>query len=125
MGTNDTAARHLSRRHLDTLIEAVSSIDEDLSLPLLRTLLTVARHPALSVNELAEKMGVPQQTASRYVAILQGRYETLGKSDMAFAKAPLIALDVSSEDPRKRALSLTPDGYGRLGAIIQKFYRLK
>lgn len=78
-------------------------VQAELSLPQLVALLTIAVEPGLSVNDLADRIGLPQQTASRYVAILLGRYETPGQSP----PHPLISQGVSEDDPRKRALFLT------------------
>lgn len=86
--------------------DALAGVQAELSLPQLVSLLTIAAEPGLSVNDLADRTGLPQQTASRYVAILLGRYETPGQSPLH----PLISQAVSEDDPRKRALFLTAAG---------------
>jgi DNA-binding MarR family transcriptional regulator len=107
---------------LEAALIALRSIGSDLSLPLLITLLAVARVPGLSVNELAERIQVPQQTASRYVAVLQGRYQMAGANEVTSAGKPLISLQVSTDDPRRRALFLTRYGETRLARFIERLY---
>ena len=63
-----------TRNRLIGLAEALRPIQDELGLPQLLALLTIATEPGLSVNELAEHLELPQQTASRYVATLAGRY---------------------------------------------------
>src|SRR3712207_1175686 len=104
----------LDTDRLDALLKALRSIEIDLSLPLLLTLVAVARDPGISINELSERIGVPQQTASRYVAILQGRYQTPAGGENAFTTNPLLSLEISTSDPRRRALFLTSYGEMRL-----------
>lgn len=106
---------------LEALIACLRRIEIDLSLPLLVTLAAIARYPGLSINELADRIDVPQQTASRYVGILQGRYHMLGQSS-TFANAPLLTTQVSVDDPRRRALFLTKVGQARLSSILQELY---
>lgn len=107
---------------LDAVARALRSIESELSLPLLLTLTAVARHPGISVNELAQQIDVPQQTASRYVSILQGRYQMLDSGENSFARNPYLSLTVSAVDPRRRAIFLTSRGKGRLAEIIQELY---
>lgn len=114
MGTS--ADRNNDR--VDALIRILRSLEPDLNLQLSLTLLTVARQPGLSIGELADRIRVPQQTASRYVAILQGRYELPGSDGNSFARNPLLSLEVSQQDPRRRALFLTPNGTKRLNRIL-------
>jgi DNA-binding MarR family transcriptional regulator len=112
----------LEERKLDALLRALVSVGAELSLPLLMTLVAVSRSPGLSINELAERIEIPQQTASRYVAILQGRYQTPGSEESPFARNPLITLEVSTDDPRRRALFLTSRGRAKLSNIINALY---
>jgi DNA-binding MarR family transcriptional regulator len=100
------------------LIRILRSLEPDLNLQLALTLLAVARQPGISVGELADDTQVPQQTASRYVAILQGRYELPGSDGNSFARSPLLSLEVSKHDPRRRALFLTTQGSKRLNRIL-------
>ncbi len=82
-------------------------LQSELNLPQLVALLSVAIEPGLSVNDLADRVAVPQQTASRYVAVLLGRYESASGQGPRHA---LISQGVNDEDPRKRALFLTEYG---------------
>jgi DNA-binding MarR family transcriptional regulator len=90
------------------LREALAPMQGTVSLPVLIAVLTIATDPGISVNELGEKMGTPQQTASRHVAMLTGRYEVPGQVAESFE--PLVAQEIHPEDPRKRALFLTDAG---------------
>ena len=110
---------------LDAVLAAMRSAGTDLSLPLFTTLVAVARDPGLSINDLAECMQIPQQTASRYVAVLQGRYQMPGGGENAAAGKPLLSLQVSAEAPRRRALFLTAQGRARLADILGKLFRAK
>lgn len=103
--------KQLDRSRLTTIFKALQAANVVLTLPQLLVLLAVGKHPGMSVNELADEIDVPQQTASRYVALLQGRYAMPGDTRMTFAKKPALSLEVSQTDPRRRALYLT--GYGR------------
>jgi DNA-binding MarR family transcriptional regulator len=98
------------KNKLERIFLGLKSIGPDLSLPLLLTILVVARRPGLSINDLADELDVPQQTASRYVSVLQGRYQLPGRSENAFAKRPFLALGISTDDSRSRALHLTDEG---------------
>jgi len=95
--------------------------EPDLSIPLLRTLIAVSMNPHLSVTELAELIKVPQQTASRYVALLQGRYQS-SESSSSFARDPLLTTKPSLSDLRRYELVLTPRGTARLDAILSQVY---
>lgn len=101
---------------LDLAAALLAEIDSDLGLALTRVLLEAALRPGLSINELADRLGVPQQTASRHVAMLQGRYEQLNPTIRP--GAALVSLEISLEDPRKRALFLTKDGQKRIDIIL-------
>jgi len=101
---------------LGSVLRLLRSLHPDLNLSLAITLLTVAREPGLSVNEIADRIAAPQQTVSRYVATLQGRYELPGNE--SFARHPLLALEVSAQDPRRRAVFLTPHGTKRVSQIL-------
>jgi DNA-binding MarR family transcriptional regulator len=114
----------LDSDRLDAVLAALRSMASDLSLPLLITLVAIARDPGLSINELADRIQVPQQTASRYVAILQGRYQMAGGGN-TFANEPLLSLEVSVNDPRRRALYLTPQGKARLEDILWALYSME
>jgi DNA-binding MarR family transcriptional regulator len=98
-------------------------VERDLGLPLSRALLTVAQHPGLSVNDLAEFLQVPQQTASRYAATLLGRYESATTISAVSARRPLLTLEVSQSDPRRRALFLTTEGSQLLEKLLSHYLR--
>lgn len=116
MGTSGNALNQSHDSQLEAVLKTLRSLQPDLNLSLAVTLLAVAREPGLSVNELAERVAAPQQTVSRYVAILQGRYEVPGNE--SFARNPLVALEVSAQDPRRRAVFLTPHGTKRVTQIL-------
>jgi DNA-binding MarR family transcriptional regulator len=107
---------------LDAVLRALRSVGGDLSLPLLMTLVAIAREPGLSINDLVDRIQVPQQTASRYVAILQGRYKIPGGAENTFGNGPLVSLQVSIDDPRRRALFLTSHGKRRLVRVLANLY---
>jgi DNA-binding MarR family transcriptional regulator len=101
---------------LAALSEALSPWQTVLSLSQVLALAAIARTPGLSVNELAENLGLPQQTVSRHVAILLGRYQT--SPDMpAGSMATLIRQKISATDPRRRALFLSDDGVALIKAL--------
>ena len=96
--------------------------EPDLSIPLLRVLLTVFLKEHISVSELAESINVPQQSASRYVAILQGRYQTSGVNQSSFVRAPLLSVKPGTNDLRRYELELTNRGRSRLEDILSRIY---
>lgn len=98
-------------------------IEPELSLPLLTTLFAIENSPGLSVNDLAEAIGVPQQTASRYVSILQGRYQQLGTNENYFGKEPWIEIAISPDDPRRRAINLTARGRSRIDTVMRAMFK--
>ena len=100
---------------------ALKPLQADISLPQLLALLVVALHPGLSVNELGERMGTSQQSASRYVSILMGRYTQPPGVNLDFSKRPLLTQSISAEDPRKRALYLTKFGEAMLSKLLSAF----
>ena len=95
---------------------------KDLPTPTLLALLTIALRPGLSINELAEALQLPQQSASRYASILLGRVEDQ-LSDLI--KSPYIAQSINDQDPRKRALNLTQAGLDYLRFIVGNNYSRK
>jgi len=100
---------------LTRLKSGLETVQAELSLHLLIALITIAARPGLSVNDLADELKVPQQTASRYVAMLLARYQNVSTS----LQVPLIAQQISEEDPRKRALTLTDQGRDRLEHLLE------
>jgi DNA-binding MarR family transcriptional regulator len=95
--------------------DALMRIQGDLSLPQFVALMTIGLEPGLSVNELAEKLNIPQQSASRYIAVLTGRYQSELASGIV---EPLIVQQINELDPRKRALHLTPSGTELLASLL-------
>lgn len=89
----------------------------ELSLPQLTALLTIAMRPGLSVNDLADDNGFTQQTASRYVSVLSGRYQSF---DTAEPSEALITQSVNESDPRRRALHLTEAGQHLVEAMTRE-----
>jgi DNA-binding MarR family transcriptional regulator len=78
-------------------------------------LVAIAAEPGISVNELAQRIDVPQQSASRYVSVLLGRYQ----DPMAGPQTRiLVEQRISEEDPRRRALFLTLEGTTLLTNIV-------
>jgi DNA-binding MarR family transcriptional regulator len=80
---------------------------ETLGLPAVICLITIALKEGISVSELADQTGAPQQSASRYVSQLMGRYQTEFSSTPF---EPLVEQRISAADPRKRSLYLTQCG---------------
>ena len=103
-------------KKLRRLLVSLQLVQNELPLAQLVPLLAVATEPGLSVNDLAERTSTPQQTASRHAAILLGRYESVSAPAL---KAPLIAQGVSTEDPRRRTLSLPSQGAELLRSILR------
>jgi DNA-binding MarR family transcriptional regulator len=101
---------------LAALSAALAPWQTVLSLPQVLALTAIARTPGLSVNELAEGLGLPQQTVSRHVAILLGRYQTTPDTPQTGVPT-FIRQEISASDPRRRALFLSEDGLALLKAL--------
>ena len=99
---------------LDVLFEALRPWQGALSLSQALALIAIARHPGLSVNELAERLDQPQQTVSRHVSVLLGRYQTSETTEPRV----FIRQEVSATDPRSRALFVAPEGETVLKALV-------
>ena len=91
------------------------SAAEGLSLANLVCLIAIGLEPGISVNELAERTGYPQQSVSRYVGTLLGRYQ---EDDQEHSFFPLIEQSINKDDPRKRALQTTLEGEGILRRLV-------
>ncbi|WP_186007924.1 MarR family transcriptional regulator [Rhizobium etli] len=100
---------------IERLEQILAAVPVTLGLPQLQAIVAVGASPGLSVNELAERLNVPQQTASRYVAQLMGRYQEVGENDVL---QPIVEQRVSLSDPRKRALYLTWHGRTMIAKLI-------
>jgi DNA-binding MarR family transcriptional regulator len=110
---------------LAALASALRPLQTELGLPQLLALLTIAGEPGLSVNELADRLDLPQQTASRYVAALAGRYQgafgPVNAEDHGRSKLdPLITQEVSQSYPRRRALFVSKQGRVLLDAMAKR-----
>jgi len=108
----DFTASEASR--LDAIFKALTKWQAEISLPQALALIVIAKNPGLSVNELAEKLDQPQQTVSRHVSVLLGRYQT---SESIVPRA-FIRQEINVNDPRSRALFLVPDGQSFLKALV-------
>jgi DNA-binding MarR family transcriptional regulator len=97
------------------LRDALLTVQGQLSLQQLVALLTIGTDPGLSVNELAERMRIPQQSASRHVAFLTGRYQ-IDPTDSP--PEVLIEQRISPSDPRSRALYLTSAGQALVAGVV-------
>jgi DNA-binding MarR family transcriptional regulator len=100
---------------LAALSDALGAWQSVLSLPQVLALIEIAMKPGLSVNELAERLRQPQQTVSRHVAVLLGRYQT--PETMEAGVSQFIRQEISAADPRRRALFLSDDGLALLKAL--------
>jgi DNA-binding MarR family transcriptional regulator len=89
------------------LADALQPTTEVIGLVHLVALLIIGSRPGISVNELAESLAIPQQTASRHVSLLLARYQSPAYPGLT---DPLIVQEVHSQDPRSRALKLTEAG---------------
>lgn len=105
----------LNPTEADRLSNALRALPSGLALQHLVALLAVGRRTGLSVNDLADNLAIPQQTASRYVAVLSGRYDTVEASSQL---APLIEQRINERDPRRRALFLTDEGRDVLSTLL-------
>lgn len=104
---------------LSALQSSLMQVQAELSLAELIGLIVVRLNPGISVNELAELTRLPQQTASRHVGRLSGRYQSvLGPEVPA-----LLELRISEADPRRRALFLTAAGEDYVGRVIDPLFR--
>lgn len=99
---------------LDAIFKAFSKCQAEISLLQVLALIVIARNPGLSVNELAERLDQPQQTVSRHVSVLLGRYQM---SETVVPRA-FIRQEINANDPRSRALFLSPDGQSLLKAVV-------
>jgi DNA-binding MarR family transcriptional regulator len=118
MGLNCKIGDCLNSRDLEqirALISAIRPMADRISLPQLVALLIIGSEPGLSVNELAEKLDVPQQTASRYASYLMGRYESPAYGPLPEA---LLTQEINPSDPRSRSLQLTEAGMALVHSIL-------
>ena len=114
-----------TRAKMVNLANALRPVQDELGLPQLLALLTIASEPGLSVNDLADRLDLPQQTTSRHVAALAGRYQGMFGADAAeytarSKLAPLIIQEISQSDPRRRALFISKQGRSLLDAMAKR-----
>jgi DNA-binding MarR family transcriptional regulator len=113
-----------TRAKIAGLADALREIPAELGFPQLLALLTIASDPGLSVNDLAERLGVPQQTASRHAATLSGRYQGMfdisDENTTSTKSPPLITQEISQIDPRRRALFISKQGRVLLQTIAKR-----
>jgi DNA-binding MarR family transcriptional regulator len=102
-------------RLIRSFMQSLGVIGDDLSLPAVRAFLLIAIEPGLSVSQLADRLSLPQQSVSRYVGLLMGRY--LNTPTESHARA-LVSQGISQVDPRKRSLELTELGRKRVAKLI-------
>ncbi len=100
---------------LKRLERVLKTVSQDLNLPQVVCLLIIGANPGLSVNALSESSGYPQQSTSRHISILLGRYQIDPETPPI---EPLITQGVNAEDPKKRALFLTDRGRRILRDLI-------
>lgn len=112
MGIN---INHKDKPEVVRLRDALLTIQGNLSLQQLVALLTIGAEPNLSVNALAASLGIPQQSASRHIAFLTGRYQNDATDTVPDI---LVAQQISVSDPRSRALHLTEAGLALLAEVV-------
>jgi DNA-binding MarR family transcriptional regulator len=96
------------------LKNALWAVQSQLSLQQLVALLIIRIEPGLSVNDLADRMDIPQQSASRHVAVLTGRYQNEGDQPADV----FVVQQISPSDPRSRSLHLTLAGEAIVASLI-------
>ena len=102
-------------KHIIALRDALATMHDQVSLPQLTCLLAITAEPGLSVNELADRTGLPQATASRHVSTLLGRYQDVDQK----VPTALISQQISRENPRRRSLHVTTAGRDLLAVILR------
>lgn len=100
---------------LRTLLSALQKVSDELALGQVTALLAIAVEPGLSVNELAERLGTPQQTISRHVGVLLGRYQ---QDTQGSDTRPFVVQEINQNDPRRRALALSERGREFITALF-------
>jgi len=103
----------LGDSQLSQLRDKLLAIQPTFGLPQLTALITIGIQPGISVNDLAMILDIPQQTASRIVSSLAGRYQQYN----ADPHECYVLQKINESDPRRRALYLTDAGR----SIIENF----
>lgn len=98
-------------------VERIGGVLKGLDMPMeqAQAFLAIARRQGLSVQELADELGVPQSSASRYVKALVGYEYKEGKFGPINWKVGhqgygLVEQRINEQEPRKRSLVLTEAG---------------
>lgn len=89
---------------LSRITDSLRVLDDTMPLQTLSVLLEVARREPISINELADRSGLSQSSASRNVAALSERH---------WLKRPgldLVKLESDPQDIRKKLCTLTGKG---------------
>src|SRR5476651_459933 len=107
----------VERAQLANLQSALLAAMDTLSLPQVVALLAVALEPGLSINDLADRTGLTQQSASRHASVLLGRQQNWLYTKLP---EPFMKQEINSDDPRKRALFLTSKGYDSISKMVQR-----
>jgi DNA-binding MarR family transcriptional regulator len=108
-------------------IDVFRDIDRDMSVEEIRAFLTISRKQGLSVQDLADELGVPQSSASRYVKALSAGRRSQWGGKIGFVEAQLefqsggyglVEQRVNEMEPRKRSLVLTDQGHATVRRIL-------
>jgi DNA-binding MarR family transcriptional regulator len=86
------------------ILEEFRRLDPDMPIQYALSFLTIARHPGLSMGDLAQRLGIAQSSASRNIAALS-QWHSFNRAGHD--------LVVAHEDPRERRrkiVTLTPRG---------------
>jgi len=108
-------------REIAGALQSVLMKAQALGLGPLVCLLVVAAEEGLSISELADQLKWPQQSVSRYISILLGRYESVLTSTEF---EPLIEQRINAQDPRKRSLYLSAAGTSFVMGLMERFTRV-
>lgn len=106
-------------KHLQALRSAMSELrrlDPDMKLTEVELLLMVAVKGEVGFKEIEESLDLPQQTASRYLAMLSSR-KVKGQEGLG-----LVDRFEDPEDPRKKVVRLSHKGkrlMARINAILE------
>jgi DNA-binding MarR family transcriptional regulator len=108
-------------------IDVFRDVNGDMSVEEIRAFLTISRKQGLSVQDLADELGVPQSSASRYVKALSARRRSHWAGNLGFMEAQLefvsggyglVEQRINEIEPRKRSLVLTDQGHAVVRRIL-------
>lgn len=106
---------------LTEIRNALSLLQNRLSLPQLTCLVAIAAEPGLSVTDLAQRTGLPQATTSRNVSTLLGRYQAPNSDREPPA---YITQGISMNDPRRRSLHLNATGQRVIDILLRSMHSM-